>query len=221
MFRKTTLTALLCAASAGALSASSVCPSTPNTTSDCDFIITIATTGTVNVATVPGSTPFNSPMTLADGTMVPGGDASLIGVVNDYSRALTSLTLEGSGASSGIFDFNFNGICVYTSAGYCATAATGYEGPTTTFGNIKPGTNPFESAIGTVTFGPALSMGQNTYFSLQDSAADLNANGGLKVLSETFAGSTATPEPTDFALIALGGVVLLSFRNQRQKRIRD
>ncbi len=90
MINKFLLAAVLCAGAAGALSAASVCPMVGNATTDCDFMITIGTTGSVSAADVPGSTPFNQPITLVDGTMVPGGDASLVGVVNDYSRSLTA-----------------------------------------------------------------------------------------------------------------------------------
>jgi hypothetical protein len=194
--------ALLFLGASFSLSASSVCPSTPSTTSDCDFLITIDSTGMASVSQVAGSTAFNSMVTFPDGTSDPGGDASLIGVVDDYSSALSSLTLKGSGANAGIFDFSFNGICVYTSASYCATAASGYEGPTTTFSSLMS-TVPFQTNIGTVNFDPGLAPGQSTYFSLEDSAADITANGGLSVAGETFA-STATPEPSEMALVGLG-----------------
>ncbi len=216
MFCKTfVLAALICIGTIASVQASSICPSTANTTSDCDFLITIGSTGLVTVADVPGSTPFNSPITLVDGTVEPGGDASLVGVMNHYSQALTSLTLQGSGASAGIFDFSFNGICVYTNASYCANSATGYEGPTTTFGNLKIGSN-FETSMGMVSFNPSLNMGQSTYFALEDTAADINANGGLTVLGETFSGTTATPEPADFTLVGLGASLLLFWRRKQK-----
>ncbi len=215
MLKRTLLAAVFCALSSGAMLASSICPSTPTTTTDCDFVITIASSGTASVAKVPGSWPFITAMTLVDGTMVPGGNGSLVGVVNDYAKPLATLTIEGAGANTGIFDFDFNGICIYTKAAYCATAATGYEGPTTTFGNLKPGTNPFETAIATVMFHPGLAMGADTYFALEGSAADIEANGGLKVLGETFGSTTATPEPAALALLGLGGSLLYLLRWRR------
>lgn len=168
-----------------------------------------------SVMQVPGSTPFNSAITFTDGTSDPGGDGSLVGVIDDYSKPLTSLTLMGSGASAGIFDFSFNGICVYTKAGYCSTAASGYEGPTSTFSNLQS-TIPFETNVGTVTFGPALASGQSTYFSIEDSAADISANGGLAVTGETFA---STPEPSEVALVGLG-ISLFAFGRRRWNRKR-
>lgn len=207
--------ALLFLSASFSLSASTVCPSTPNATSDCDFLITIESTGKASVSEIPGSTPFNSMITFPDGTSNPGGNGSLVGVIDNYSIALTSLTLKGSGANAGIFDFSFNGICVYTNASYCATAATGYEGPTTTFSGFTS-TVPFQTNVGTVNFDPSLPPGQSTYFSLEDSAADITANGGLSVRGETFA---ATPEPSEMALLGLG-ISLLAIGRKRWSRKR-
>ena len=149
------LTFVLSTSAISILSAASVCPSTPTTTSDCDYMVTISGTGSASVSSVPGSTPFNSMVTFTDGTTDPGGNGSLVGVVNNYSQSLTSFTLLGSGASAGIFDFSFNGICVYTNASYCGTAATGYEGPTTIFSNLRS-TVLFQTTEGTVNFSPSL-----------------------------------------------------------------
>lgn len=204
---------LIAGVGTGALSASSICPSTNNTTSDCDYLITVGTNNAVSVSGVAGSTAFNGPITFSDGSSDPGGNASLIGVVNDSTQSLKSFTLEGSGANSGIFDFSFNGVCVYTKAAYCGTASTGYEGPTTTFSNLQS-TVLFQTNMGTVSFAPSLASGGSTYFSIQDSAADLNANGGLKVSNVMFASSSSTPEPADFALLASGISVLLLFRRK-------
>jgi hypothetical protein len=202
-------------AGAASLSASSICPSTPTTTTNCDFIITIGTTGTATVAAVPGSTPFNGPVTFLDGTSDPGGDGSLVGVINNDAQALTGFTLEGSGAGAGVFDFSFNGICVYTNAAYCSTAQTGYEGPTTTFTNLLS-TVLFQTTEGTVQFGPALGSGQSTYFAIEDAASDITSNGGLTVSNVTFA---ATPEPSEFALLSLGvGLLFVGRSKFKQKK---
>jgi hypothetical protein len=135
-------------------------------------------------------------------------------VVNNSAQALASFTLSGSGASAGIFDFSFNGICAYTDAAYCGTAAAGYEGPTTTFGGLES-TILFETNKGTVTFDPTLASGASTYFSIEDSASDINANGGLAVSDLTFAPGTATPEPAGLALSGLGVSALSLFRRKR------
>ncbi len=200
-------------AAAPLVHASTLCPTTANTLTDCNYVITIGASGTASVMDVAGSAPFNGPVTFTDGTSDPGGDGSLVGVVNDSSTALQSLTLEGSGSSAGIFDFSFNGICVYTSAPYCGAAASGYEGPTTTFSNLMS-TVLFETNVGTVNFSPGLAAGANTYFSIEGSPADLNANGGLKVLSVTEA-----PEPSEITLVTIGGVMLLLVRRRMRSKL--
>ncbi len=175
------------------VSAATVCPVTANTTSDCNFLITIGSTGTATVTTVPGSSPFNGPINFIDGTSDPGSDGSLIGVINNSSMSLGSFTITGAGANAGVFDFSYNGICVYTMAAYCTTAASGYEGPTTTFSDLQS-TVLFETTQGDVTFNPGLASGSSTFFALEDTAADINANGGLQVSKIAF---SSAPEPAD------------------------
>jgi hypothetical protein len=185
-------------AGAATLSASSVCPSTANTTTDCAFIITIGSTGSASVREVAGATAFNGPITFVDNTTDPGDDGSLVGVINDSSKTLTSFALTGSGANAGAFDFSFNGICVYTAAAYCSTAQTGYEGPTTTFSDLQS-TVLFQTTEGTVTFNPGLATDASTYFAIEGAPSDFNSD-SLRVSDVTF----ATPEPSEFALISLG-----------------
>jgi hypothetical protein len=204
----------LLAGSVATLSASTVCPSTPNTTSDCNYLITISSSGTASVSAVAGSSAFNGPLTFVDGTTDPGNDGSLVGVINNDSQALTSFTLTGAGAGYGIFDFTYNGICVYTGAAYCTNAVTGFEGPTTTFSNLQS-TVPFETTMGTVTFNPTLMTGSSTYFAIEDAPADINANGGLSVSDVMLApGMTAAPEPANIALLAVGIGLFLVFRKR-------
>jgi len=198
----------LVAGTAATLSAASVCPMTSTTTTSCDFLITIGSTGNATITRVPGSMPFNSMITFGDGTSDPGGDGSLVGVINNYSEPLISFTLEGSGADAGIFDFSFNGICVYTQAAYCSTAQSGYEGPTTTFSDLRS-TVLFETTEGNIAFAPTLLPGTSTYFSIEDSAADINANGGLTVSNLTYA-----PEPSTYALLIFGVATLFLLRHK-------
>lgn len=204
------LAALLCLAAASTLPASSICPATSVTNSDCAFLITIGTTGMASVTAVPGATAFNTMQTFADNTTDPGNDGSLVGVINDDSKPLSSFTLAGMGANYGIFDFTENGICVYTNASYCTTAISGYEGPTTTFTNLM--SQNFLTYEGTVNFGPNLGTGQSTYFSIENNPADILANGRLTVTGATFAGTTVTPEPSAFLLVGLGASLLLFWR---------
>ncbi len=200
--------AFLAGAIGSTVSAASVCPTTPYTTSDCSFLITIGANGAATVSMIAGESPFNGPKTFVDGTSDPGSDGSLVGVINNDPNALMSFTLTGAGANAGIFDFSFNGICVYTNAAYCATATTGYEGPTTTFSDLQS-TVLFETTEGTVTFGPSLAPGSTTYFSIEDTATDINSNGGLQVSNIALA-----PEPAGFALAGMGLVVLILMRRQ-------
>ena len=193
-------------------SAASICPSTATTNSDCGFLITISAAGNATVSAVTGAKAFNSALTFNDGTTDPGNDGSLIGVINNDAQALTGFTLQGTGANAGIFDFSYNGICVYTSAAYCPTAQSGYEGPTTTFTNLQSSIL-FENNIGTVSFGPSLGTGNSTFFSVQDAPSDISSNGGLKVSGLTFASAvTATPEPANLLLVASGISFLLISR---------
>ena len=192
----------------GTLPAASICPSTPYTTSDCNFLITLGSSGAASVSAVPGSSAFNGPQTFADGTSDPGNNGSLVGVINNSSQSLASFTLLGSGTSAGIFDFSFNGICVYTNASYCGTASTGYEGPTSTFSNLKS-TVLFQTTMGSVNFGPSLDAGMSTFFSIENNPADINAHGGLSISGVTFGAGNAAPEPANMALVALGMVALL------------
>jgi hypothetical protein len=202
------------AGSAAILSASNVCPSTPYTTSDCNYLITISSNGSASVSTVAGSSAFNGPVTFVDGTMDPGSDGSLVGVINYDSQALTSFTLTGAGAGYGVFDFTYNGICGYTGAAYCTSAVTGYEGPSTTFSNLQS-TVPFETTMGTVTFNPTLATGSSTYFAIEDAPTDINANGGLAVSDVALAtGMTGAPEPAAIALMASGLGLLVLLRRR-------
>jgi hypothetical protein len=127
--------------------------------------------------------------------------------------SLSNFTLLGSGANAGIFDFSFNGICVYTSDPYCASAGSGYEGPTTTFSDLQS-TVLFQTTEGDVSFAPTLTSGQATYFAIENTAADINANGGLTVSNVTFA---SVPEPADYALLGIGLAALGIFRRKLTK----
>ena len=206
---KASLLTVFCAA-VSTVSAATVCPVTPHTTSDCNFLITIGSNGSATVSTVPGSSPFNGPITFVDGTSDPGSDGSLIGVINNSSMSLSSFTVTGAGTDAGVFDFSFNGICVYTMAPYCTTAATGYEGPTTTFSDLQS-TVLFETTQADVTFNPGLAPGTSTFFAVEDTATDINANGGLKVSNIAF---SSVPEPAEYVLLAAGLGLLGLFRRK-------
>ncbi len=136
--------------------ASSICPSTASTNSDCGFIFTIGPGGTLSGAAVPGAAPYD------------GSDDALVGVINNSGAVYNgSFTLTGSGNGGGIFAFEGDGICTFVVLPYCATAATGYEGPLNTFSNINA-----TGTTGTVDF-TGLAAGATTYFSLEGSPSSI------------------------------------------------
>jgi hypothetical protein len=134
-----------------------VCPTTPNTNTDCGYILTIGPGGVISGAPVAGANPYD------------GADDALIGIVNKSGATFTgSISLSGSGNGGGLFAFDGDGICSYVPAAYCATAATGYEGPLVTFSNITAG-----GLSGKVNVN-GLADGASTYFALEGSPASIN-----------------------------------------------
>ena len=177
-----TLAAIAILFAAGSARAATICPTTSNTNSDCGFILTIASGGSVTGVAVPGANPYD------------GSDDTLVGIVNNSGATFTgSIALSGSGNGGGIFAFEGDGICTYTGASYCSTAATGYEGPITTFSNINVGgTSGLVNVLG-------LAAGATTYFSLESSPSSITSGGGITV-------GGAAPEPSSMILLATGAL---------------
>jgi hypothetical protein len=175
-----TLVAVAGLLAAGSARAANICPITSYTNSDCGFILTIGTGGAVTGAAVPGAAAYD------------GSDDALVGIVNNSGATYTgSIALSGSGNGGGIFAFEGDGICTYTSDPYCSTAATGYEGPITTFSNISvDGTSGLVDVLG-------LAAGANTFFSLESSPSSIIGGGGITV-------GGSTPEPSSMILMATG-----------------
>jgi len=168
---------------AGLSSAATICPTTTHTNTDCGFIITIASNGNITGALVGSANPYD------------GCDDSLVGVVNNETTTFTgSIALTGSG----IFGFDGDGICTFVSASYCATAATGYEGPINTF-TVTDANN------GTVNITGLAGGGGTTFFSLEDPPDALNI---------TNVGN-GTPEPATLGLIGAGLAGLYFIRRRR------
>ena len=159
---------------------SPICPTTANTNSDCGFILTIRTGGTITGAPVAGAHPYD------------GSDDALIGVVNNSGAVYTgSFTLSGSGNGGGLFGFDGDGICAYTLASYCSSKSTGYEGPLNTFSNISSNQT---TGIVNIT---GLAAGGSTFFSLESSPASISGGGGITIGGQT-------PEPSSIFLLATG-----------------
>ncbi len=171
-------------------SAASVCPTTTNTNTDCGFILTVGSGGKITGALVAGAAPYD------------GSDDALIGLVNASGAAYTgSFTLSGSGNGGGLFGFDGDGICTFTSAAYCSSAPTGYEGPINTFSSINSG-----GTTGTVNI-TGLAAGASTFFSLEGSPSSI----GVPIIGG------GTPEPGTNML--LGGGLLLVALLARKTRL--
>ena len=166
-------------------SAASVCPSTSDTNTDCGFIVTINPGGTISTAAVPGANPYD------------GNDDALVGIVNNSGAVFNgSFSLSGSSVDGGIFEFEGDGICTYVNASYCATAATGYEGPGVTFSNISS-----DYSTGTINVAN-LAAGATTYFSLEGAPGNIQGIG--------------TPEPASLSLFGLGAAGAFMFLRKRK-----
>ncbi len=179
------------------ISASTICPTTFNTNTDCGYIVTINADGSITGAAVSGASPYD------------GADDALVGVVNN-SATIFSSSFTLSSSSSDIFGFDGDGICTFigpggsdpSSAGsYCSASQVAgtdpgdYQGPLNTFSNIDP-----LGDSGTVDI-TGLAAGQSTFFSLEGSPADIG--GGIIVTG-------GTPEPSTWLLLA-GGLGLVAY----------
>lgn len=156
-----------------ALHATSLCPAVGDATAGCDLIITVTDTG----FTVAAGPSYN----LAGGTY-DGSDDSLIGIINNSSHALSSLTIP---TNTDAFGFDGDGIDGYGVTGNVKDN-TGYGGPNSYFTNIS--SNYY---TGTVNFiAPLAANGGNTYFGLEEALKTTNFN--------------QTPEPSTWVLLGTG-----------------
>jgi hypothetical protein len=189
MYKKAmiTCTLLLLFFGAGTASAGSICPSgsfpynPDNANTGCNIVITITNSGAT--LSIKDSTPYEE------------SEDILVGVVNNGSSSVSSISLTGSG----IFGFDGDGICTFTftGSGYCSATKYlsdpgDYAGPTTSF----PGWTPSSFNSGTVAFSPAILPGSSTYFSLEGTPSNVNA-------SVTVSGGPSVPALSNTALVAL------------------
>ena len=174
-------TALVAAATPSAVSASPSCPNV-GTGVGCAYVVTVNPNGSVSISPGPNTTGI-------DANGHGEGDDVMVGVLNNSSAVVTSVTLSGTGRDD-IFGFDGDGICTDTfspaSAGnYCATnGANGspsyatrsgkkvvgsggkdpydYAGPNNTFTGISQNHN-----VGTVKFTTPLLPQASTFLSLE------------------------------------------------------
>jgi hypothetical protein len=188
-----TFALLLCA---GAAFAGSICPAgappnpfphTPDgAATGCNVVITIAANNSASTV-------------VRDATAYENSEDVLIGVQNNSSAPISSLTLTGTG----IFGFESDGICIYTFVGssYCnasqiaGTDPQDYQGPTSTFATSSPNS-------GTVLFNPPIPPGGSSYFSLE----------GVPTANlQIVIGPPAVPAPSTIMLLGVGFAAMIVF----------
>jgi hypothetical protein len=151
----------------------------------CAVLITVAANGGISTAIDNTQGPYD------------GSEDTLIGVLNNSSTALSSLSISGTD----IFGFDGDGICTFapfSGSGYCSAAAIAgtdpqdYQGPTSTFTvtNVNSGV---------VNFNPAVAAnGGSTFFSLEEPPT---AN--LTVTTNP-TGPSSAPEPGTMVMLGSG-----------------
>jgi hypothetical protein len=152
-----------------------------------EFIITLSSTGF--------STAVN-PAYSTDPGPYDGVEDTYIGVINNTSSPLPSITVSSPGA----FGFDGDGIDTFTSFTSSTGDTTGYGGPDATFVSL-------DGTTGTVTFGPngIAGNGGTDIFSLEEAVQ-------LSSLTVT----SGVPEPSTWLMMILG-FVGLGFLARRRK----
>jgi hypothetical protein len=150
----------------------------------------------------------SSTVVVRDSVPYDASDDFIVGIQNNSSTTVPSLSLSGSG----IFGFENDGICIYTFTGngYCSTNAAGgssvsgvdpydYAGPTSTFANYS------SINTGTVNFNPPIAAGGSTYFSLEGAPTSTLA---VTVAPGGTGGAVGTPALSVWAGLMLGSLLL-------------
>ena len=129
-----------------------------------------------------------------------GSEDSQVGVLNNSSTSLSSITLKGPNST---FGFDGDGINTFGAPGN-GKDSTGYGGPQSYFTNITP-----NQSTGTVNFIGGLAAGASTYFSLELDPASL-VGGGITPVS-------AVPEPSTMISAFVGALTTFGYAWRRRK----
>ena len=141
----------------------------------CNSVITISPTNTVSVSVV-NSSPYD------------GVEDQYVGVVNNGTQSISSLTLTGG--SNGIFGFEGDGIDTFGIASN-GSDMTGYGGANAFFSGVNGA-----QTMGVVNFLTPIAPGGTGYFSLELSPTGGNFTGTI--------GSGQVPEPSTLMLLGTG-----------------
>ena len=160
---------------------------------DCTTLITVNSSGTLSVVGGPGGTTYD------------GADDQLVGFTNNWTKPISSITLDG-GSGNAIFGFESDGIDTYGAPGN-TTDTTGYGGPDAYFSNIST-----DGTMGVVNFVNAIDPGGFTYFSLEQAFSASNP-----ITGNPGGGSGVTPEPSTFLLLGTGAAGLIGTLRRRVK----
>jgi hypothetical protein len=155
-------------------------------------LVTVNSDGSATVQLDPAVFPL-------DGPVEDAGEDMLIGVQNNSSQPLLSLTLSGNE----IFGFDGDGLCTYSgnpfsnppiaaSPSFCSNPGpTGYEGPNNTFAFSNENN-------GVVVFTTAIAPGGTAYFSLEGPPQVFSATANFTP------SNTDVPEPSSLVLLGTG-----------------
>ncbi len=162
-----------------------VCPPTGDA-NDCNLLITINGDGSVT-------------LTNPDPNAYDGLEDQLVGVQNNTSQSIGTITLTGSG----IFGFDRDGATTFNGLG--PFGPTGYEGPGTSFSGISA-----DLSSGNVNFSSTtLPAGGFAWFSLEEGASTVGTT--------VTVGTTPTPEPGTMVLLGTGMAAALARYRRRRK----
>lgn len=187
---------------ASSLFGAAICPTTSSTTgtdaSGCSLLITFASAGTTITTTDIG--PYD------------GVEDVTVGVINNTSNTISSLTLNSSSGTDA-FGFENDGIQTFTATNGVAIGtggATTYEGPNSTFD--MSGVVGGDGTL-VISFAPGIAAGGSDYFSLEGTPA---IGGGITVGGGGNPGGV--PEPANLLMLGTGlGAVGLLIRQRRGK----